>query len=238
MILVIVQARMGSTRMPGKSMAPICGVPLVEHVVKRCHASQLANFVCVATTDQPGDDPLAAHVSTLHNTGVYRGSESDVLGRFNNALLLYPSVDVVVRICADDPFVDPALIDYAITAFLSAWAEPDERIGSPSLVELGGPTWALGMGLSVMTRATIEQAAKYATIPEHREHVTPWIAEKYGVWTLKDMQGRASINTRLTLDTPADYSVALRIYEQCYPVSPVFGYEATLAALATIEQAA
>ena len=236
MILIAIQARMGSTRFPGKSMAPLAGIPLIEHIVKRCHASTLANHVVVCTTNSPADDVLAAHVGTLHNTGLYRGSENDVLGRFANALLLYPTAEVVVRITADDYALDPTLIDYAITAFLSGWAEPDPRVGSPHLVHLGGLTWALGMNVEVMSRQALECAAANATAPEDREHVTPYIAQTYGVWTLKDEQHRSTINERLTLDTPEDYSRATKIYNHCYERNQLFGYSETLAALAAMEQ--
>ena len=124
-------------------MLPLAGVPIIEHVVKRAHASQLLNYVCVATTDQPEDDALAAHVAGLRNTDVFRGSVDDVLGRFYIASLRYPA-DVIVRLTADDPFKDHALIDYALTGFLHAWSEPDPTIGSPDYLHLGGVTWALG----------------------------------------------------------------------------------------------
>lgn len=230
-LVAMIQARMGSSRFPGKTMAPLAGMPMLEHCVKRAHASTLLNHVVVCTSDQPQDDVIAAHVAGLHNTGIYRGSEEDVLARFNGALLLYPDAEVVVRLTADDPFKSPELIDYAITAFLHGWAEPDPKIGSPHLVHLGGPTWAYGMDVEVMSRQALEVAHTEATDPHHREHVTPWIAEHAGVWTLRDEQARATINERLTVDTPEDYSRAVRIYDALYPTNPLFSYDETLAAL-------
>ncbi len=235
MIAVFIQARMNSARYPGKSMAPLAGIPLIEHVVTRAHKSKLANYVCVCTSDSPADDALAAHVASLHNTGIYRGSEEDVLGRFANALLLYPDAEVIVRLTADDWAKDAALIDHAITAFLHGWAEPDPRIGSPHLVHLGGITWAYGADVEVMSRQALEYAAKHATAPAHREHVTTFIAETFGVWTLKDDKARSTINTRISIDTPQDYRRAAKVYDKLYASSPCFGYEETIAALAELD---
>lgn len=228
MILILVQARMGSTRFPGKSMAPLAGIPLIEHVVKRAHASTLANFVCVATTTEPEDDALAAHVASLHNTTVYRGSRDDVLGRFYVASLAF-SADVIVRLTADDPYKDPTLIDHAITGFLQGWADPVPQVGSPHYLHLGGVTWALGADVEVFSRHALTNAYNAATEPYDREHVTPWMEREYGVWRLKDDKQRALVTTRHTIDTLEDYSCAVQVYDQLYAKNPLFGYDDVLA---------
>lgn len=227
MILCLIQARMGSQRLPGKSMIPLAGKPLIEHVVARAHASKLLNYVVVATTDLPEDDALAAHVSSLHNTNVYRGSAADVLSRFYHASLGY-SADVMVRLTADDPFKDPALIDYAITGFLHAWSEPEPTIPKPHYLHLGGVTWALGADVEVFSKDALYEAYKNATTPYDREHVTPWMEREFGVWRLKDEQRRAVITTRHTIDTIEDYSYALRVYDKLYAENPLFGYDNVL----------
>lgn len=234
MILILIQARMASERFPGKSMAPLAGVPLIEHVVRRAHASKLANYVCVATTDQPEDDVLAAHVSTLHNTDAYRGSATDVLRRFHVASLKY-SADVIVRLTADDPYKDPYLIDYALTAFLHAWSEPEAGLEPPQYLHLGGVTWALGADVEVFTRKALSSANEYATTDYDREHVTPWMEREYGVWRLKDEQQRSTIAIRHTIDTPLDYGMALRVYDRLYAGNPLFGYDDVLRVWPTIE---
>jgi spore coat polysaccharide biosynthesis protein SpsF len=233
-ILCLIQARMGATRFPGKSMAPLAGVPLIEHVVKRAHASTLLNYVCVATTDQPADDVLAAHVASLHNTDVYRGSESDVLTRFYMAALRY-SADVIVRLTADDPYKDPTLIDHAITGFLQAWADPVPGAPLCHYLHLGGVTWALGADVEVFSRKALTAAYESATDLYDREHVTPWMEREYGVWRLKDDKKRTTVTTRHTIDTPLDYGMALRVYERLYPTNPLFGYQDVIDAWPTIE---
>jgi spore coat polysaccharide biosynthesis protein SpsF len=219
---------MGSSRLPGKSMLPLAGIPLIEHVVKRAHASTLLNFVCVATTDQPEDDVLAAHVSTLHNTNVYRGASEDVLTRFYMASLAY-SADVIVRLTADDPYKDPTLIDHAITGFLQGWADPVPGVGSPHYLHLGGVTWALGADVEVFSRKALTAAYETATEKYDREHAgTPWMEKEFGVWRLKDDKERAIVTTRHTIDTPEDYAVACQVYEQLYAKNPLFGYDDVL----------
>lgn len=228
-IAVLIQARMGSARLPGKVLASLAGVPLLSHVVARCHAAKLPHYVVVCTTDQPEDDAIATHVATLHNVGLHRGPADDVLGRFAGALLAYPHVEVVVRITADDPYKDAALIDRAIEGFLHAWAEPEPVIGSPAYLHLGGITWPLGMDVEVMTRAALCTAALHATEPDDREHVTPWLRRTFGVWTLKDDAARRSINSRWTIDTPHDLAVAQEVYDALYASDPLFGMDALVA---------
>ena len=218
--------------MPGKMMAPLNGVPLIEHVVHRVSRASLVDKVCVCTTDQPGDDPLAAHVESL-GVDVYRGSVDDVLGRFYWASQRYPDADAIVRITGDDAFKDPALIDYAIEAFLTLWAEkPTEK--PVHYVHLGGATWPLGMDVEVFTPQALHWAHADATRPYDREHVTSWFTEavirrddRFGIAVLKDKQGRGSIDMRWTIDTPEDYSFAAIVYDK---LGDNFGYDDMIAA--------
>jgi spore coat polysaccharide biosynthesis protein SpsF (cytidylyltransferase family) len=222
-IAAIIQARNGSTRLPGKSMALIEGKPLIEHVCDRVNAAQYVNFVCVATTDQPEDDELAKHVESL-GVDVYRGSADDVLGRFYWAVERYPEADVIVRITGDDPFKDPALIDQCIEMFLLEWAEPRADMDPPQLMHLGGITWALGTDVEVFTRNALNAAYQCAQTPFDREHVTPWIERVYGRWVMRDNENRRTINTRHTIDTEIDLVYAQAVYSVLYKDNPLFGY--------------
>lgn len=235
MILAIICARMASTRLPGKSMLTLAGVPLIEHVINRVKATTLPMDVIVATTEDASDDVLAAHVESL-NVPVYRGSSTDVLGRMYWAAERYPKADVIIRVTADDAFKAPELIDMAVECFLSEWATPKGDIEPPQLMHLGGITWALGMDVEVMTRTALTQAFKHATYSAEREHVTSWIAREFGVWVLKDPKSRSTINTRLSIDTLEDYSLALKLYEKLGPKE--YSYDATLKALNELAVAA
>lgn len=234
MILALIQARNGSTRLPNKSMALIEDKPLIEHVCDRVNAAKYVNFVCVATTDQSEDDELAKHVESL-GVDVYRGSADDVLGRFYWAAERYPQADVIVRICADDPFKDPALIDHCLDGFLSEWARngkceytaeqmADNDLAPPHYMHLGGLTWALGADVEVFTRNVLTAAYQCATSPYDREHVVPWIERTYGKWTMRDDERRRTINTRHTIDTEIDLVYAQAVYSVLYKDNPLFGY--------------
>lgn len=226
MILALIQARMGSTRLPGKSMAPLNGVPMIEQIVHRVSRAELVDKVCVCTTDEPEDDVLAAHVEGL-GVDVYRGSRDDVLARFYWAAERYPDADAVVRITADDPFKDPALIDKAVQGFLELWANPPAETGGPQYLWLGGITWPLGLDVEVFTRDALTAAHRSAVAFYDREHVTAWMQQNFPVYRLKDDRGRGTIGYRWTVDDAADYSFALRVYER---LGNDFGYDDMIAA--------
>ena len=228
MILALIQARMASTRLPGKSMALIENVPLIEHVVRRVQAAKYVSHVCVCTTVNAIDDPLAAHIESI-GVDAYRGSEDDVLGRFYWASQLYPDANPIVRITGDDVFKDPELIDYTLTGFLGEWAKRDDSTGRCDYMKLGGDTWPLGMDVEVFSRSALEIAYKGASGDENREHVTPWMAEVFRKWLLKNPDvgaGRvcAAMQPRWTVDTEEDLEFAREVYAKLYAGNPVFGY--------------
>lgn len=226
MILALVQARMGSTRLPGKSMALIEGVPLIEHVIRRVQASKYVTDVCVCTTIEPADNDLAEHVDGM-GVDVHRGSEDDVLSRFYWASQAYPDANPIVRITGDDIFKDPELIDYALTGFLQAWAEPEEGAGECHYMLLGGVTggWPLGLDVEVFSRQALEQAHRAAHTPEDREHVTPWMAVHFNAWMLKNPHDHGNVNMRWTIDTPDDLAFAREVYAKLYEDDNTFGYD-------------
>ena len=216
---------MASTRLPGKSMALIEDVPLIEHVVKRVQAAKYVSHICVCTSENPLDDPLAAHIESM-GVDVYRGSEDDVLSRFYWAVQGYPEADPIVRITGDDVFKDGELIDYAVSGFLHAWAEPDEEAGHCHYMLLGGVTggWPLGLDVEVFSRSALELAYKNASTESDREHVTPWMAEAFNMWQLKNPHDHGSVNTRWTVDTEQDLEFARGVYAKLYAGNHAFGY--------------
>ena len=226
---------MNSERLPGKSMALIEDVPLIEHIVRRVQAAQYVQKVCVCTTDNALDDPLAAHVESL-GVDVYRGSEDDVLSRFYWATQAYPDALVIVRITADDPFTDPELIDYAINGFLGEWANRDDATGQCHYLTLGGEpttahptrgiTWPLGLNVEVFSRSALDLAHQSASSKWDREHVTPWMAEAFRLWDLKNPCDHGSINTRWTIDTEDDLAFTREVYARLYADDHAFGYAA------------
>ena len=225
MILALIQARMASTRLPGKSMSLIEDVPLIEHVIRRVQAAKLVTDICVCVSDNTADDPLVAHVESL-GVDVYRGSEDDVLARLYWAAERYPGANPIVRITADDPFKDPELIDYTLMGFLAEWSDPDEEIGACHYMMLGGVTWPTGLGVEVFSRGALETAHKGAVMAEEREHVTPFMGRAFHTWVLKNPHEHGNINMRWTIDTPEELEFAREVYAKLYAADPVFGYSA------------
>lgn len=221
MVVAVIQARMGSQRLPGKSMMPLCGVPLIEHIVERVREAKLVDSVIVATTDSTDYDALADHARKF-GVNVFRGPEHDVLARFFYAAQMWGGADAVVRITADDPFKDPQLIDEAV----GFWNEHGEW----DYVELGGSTWPTGLGVEVFSAEALGYAHRRAVDPDDREHVTPFIRREMRAFELQDAQQRRTSETRWTIDTPEDLAFARGVYEKLYPTNPIFGYKELLEA--------
>lgn len=226
-IAAIVQARVGSSRLPGKVLADIEGSPLLAHVLRRVKAAAFPQYHILALPDTPENDPLVP-IGEAEGFRVHRGSEDDVLARMFWAAQLAPDANVIVRITADDPFKDPKLIDLACELFVVEWADPKngERTGGPpAYMHLGGITWALGADVEVFTRQALEVAYRSAVRKSEREHVTEYMARQFGSWTLRDPQSRRTINTRHTVDTQEDLDWARLVYADLYKKNPLFGYQ-------------
>lgn len=163
--VAIVQARMGSQRFPGKMLAPLGDWPLLHWVLHRVGQSRRLDAVVLATSDLPRDRPL---VDLARSLGVdsFTGSETDVLGRFA-AAAAWQQADVVVRVCADNPFVDGAEIDRLLDVFathaLDYACNHLDRLGSG---------YADGFGAEVLGAPLLARLAQTCHDPRHREHVT------------------------------------------------------------------
>lgn len=169
--IAIIQARLGSQRFPGKMLADLGGHTLLEWVVTRVRRSTLVDRTVVATTLEPLDDRLVAECRRL-GVDVKRGSTNDVLGRFVSALE-GESADVVVRVCADNPFIDPGCIDQVIREFRVSGADYafNHR-------PFGECDYADGFGAEVVSRRLLEQMHASQLTERHREHVTLAIVDE------------------------------------------------------------
>lgn len=222
MVVVIVQARMGSTRLPGKVLLPVGGRPLLSYQLERLRNCRRADRIVVATSDLPADDAIAAFCER-ESTAAVRGPELDVLARF--ALAAQGSgADTVVRVTADCPLLEPALVDQAIKAFSAGDCD--------YLSNMQPPSWPYGMAVEVMTRRALDEAAAEARDPAEREHVTPflyWRPERYRLRSItRDPDLSAQ---RWTVDTPADFDLVSRILGALYPVRPDFTIDDVLGLL-------
>ena len=214
--LLIVQARMTSTRLPGKVLLPLAGEPILTRLVHRLRRVQRAHGIVIATTTNPTDDPIAALCAQL-GVPCYRGSEHDVLSRYADAARLH-GADAVVRITSDCPLIDPALIDQVIAVY--------EEGDSDYVSNMLPPSWPYGMAVEVFSAAALQQAHAEATQAAEREHVTPfiyWHPERY---RLRNVASPVDLSHhRWTVDTPEDYELVRRLFEALIPAHPEFTQE-------------
>jgi glutamate-1-semialdehyde aminotransferase/spore coat polysaccharide biosynthesis protein SpsF (cytidylyltransferase family) len=164
-VVAIVQARLDSTRLPGKVLKPLQGRPLLSHVVSRLQESKMINKVIVATSNEDSDIPIAEFCA--HNeVSCFRGSKNDVLDRFYHAAKLFDA-EVIVRITGDCPLIDPQVTDRVIKCYLTG--------DSDYVSNIHPPTFPDGLDTEVFSFSVLERAWKEATMKYQKEHVTPYI---------------------------------------------------------------
>jgi spore coat polysaccharide biosynthesis protein SpsF len=202
-VVAIVQARMGSTRLPGKVLQDIEGESMLARVVNRLRGARLIDESLVATTDQPADDAVVQECKRC-SFAVFRGDENDVLDRYFRAAQFSRS-DVVVRITSDCPLIDPAVIDKTVQAFLHA--QPD--YSSNGLVR----TYPRGLDTEVMTVQALERAWRSADQAYERIHVTPYIYEHPAEFKILSVTAAEDYSHyRWTVDTPEDLEFVRAVY--------------------------
>lgn len=220
--LLIVQARMTSTRLPGKVLLPLAGEPMLTRLIERLRRVKRSDGIVIATTANASDDPIAALCAQL-GVPCHRGSEHDVLSRYADAARLH-GADVVVRITSDCPLIDPALVDRVIAVY--------EEGASDYVSNMLPPTWPYGMAVEVFSAAALQQAHAEATQAAEREHVTPflyWHPERY---RLRNVASPVDLSHhRWTVDTPEDYELVRRLFETLVPKHPEFTQAHILALL-------
>lgn len=219
-IVAIIQARMSSTRLPAKVAADLGGKPLLQRVVERARRAATLELVAVATTVNPADDRVAKLCEDVR-IPFFRGSENDVLDRYYRAAARF-SADVIVRLTADCPLLDPEVIDRVIRAFLSGGCDY-----ASNTIE---PTYPDGLDTEVVSRAALERAWREARLASEREHVTPYIWKNPGLFRLCAVKGEDNLSgLRWTVDEPQDLDLVRRIYQDLSAV-PDFRMNDVLAA--------
>ncbi|HTH15885.1 MAG TPA: N-acetylneuraminate synthase family protein [Magnetospirillum sp.] len=216
-IVGILQARMGSTRLPGKILMPLAGAPMLQRLVERLRRSCRLDHLVVATSDQPADDATA---QLCRDIGVdcFRGSETDVLSRFL-AVAGATGADLVVRLTGDNPFVDGPLVDQLIAEFEACVPALDYANN------IDGSGYPYGLSLEIVSRKALE-AAGASDDPQDREHVTRFVRNggrfRGGVLKAKT----AFAYDRLTVDTADDYQKVRALFERLYAEQPDFSLPA------------
>ncbi|MBD2680429.1 MULTISPECIES: cytidylyltransferase domain-containing protein [Nostoc] len=214
--IIIVQARMTSTRLPGKVLKRVLNKPLLEYQIERLRRVKLADAIVIATTTNDTDRPIIELCDRLF-IPYFRGSEEDVLARYYKAAKEHHA-DVVVRLTSDCPLIDPQVIDKVIQFYL----EDKYDYVSNSLER----SYPRGMDTEVFSFLALEQAFLEATAQPDREHVTPFIymhPERYRLGNIVYSENQNS--HRWTVDTADDFELIKRIIEALYPEIPNFTLE-------------
>jgi spore coat polysaccharide biosynthesis protein SpsF len=212
----IIQARCGSTRFPAKIFADLAGKPLIWHVVNRLTYCSRIDRIIIATTANSGDDRLeewAAQQGLL----VYRGDENNVLNRYYMAAKAagLKSEDIIIRITADDPFKEPALIDQIIET-----VETGEAVFA---YNNNPPTFPEGFDCEVFTMAALEKSEKESNDAYEREHVTQYMYRHPELFKGKNIAQKEDLSyLRFTLDTQEDYKMAQEVYRHLYKENAIF----------------
>lgn len=214
--VIVVQARMTSTRLPGKVLKEVMGKPLLEYQIERLLRVKMADEIVIATTINETDLPIVALAQRL-GVCVTRGSEHNVLSRYYEAAKSRHA-DVVVRVTSDCPLIDPEEVDKIIGFFLAHRDECDYV--SSGLKR----TYPLGMDAEVFPFAALTEAFAEATDEEELEHVTPFIYRRPARYRLANYRGPDGLaHHRWTVDTPEDFTLVERIISALYPDKPRFG---------------
>jgi len=212
--VAIVQARMGSSRFPGKVLADLAGVPLLARMVERLRFARTLDAIVIATPEGQADAPPRALAARL-GVACFAGSEDDVLARYAGAAACFDA-DPIVRLTADCPLIDPALIDRCVAQFQ---ATPCDCAG------LGGE-FPDGLDTEVIAASALARAHAEARLPSEREHVTPYFWKRPDLFRCitvpfpQPLGGR-----RWTVDEPRDLAFVRAVYARLYRPGQVFGWE-------------
>jgi spore coat polysaccharide biosynthesis protein SpsF len=212
-VVIILQARMGAARLPGKPLKTVLGRPLLSYQLERLRQAKLIDEIVVATTTQPQDDQIAAFCAD-NNVPCFRGSEHDVLDRYYQAAKRFKA-DEVVRITGDCPLIDPVLVDQVVRQHL----KEHKDYTSNSLER----TYPRGLDTEIFSFRVLEKAAKEAVLTEEREHVTLYFythPELFSLGSVKESTDRS--NHRWTVDTIEDFTLVAKILSILYPKNPDF----------------
>jgi spore coat polysaccharide biosynthesis protein SpsF len=198
-IICIIQARMGSSRLPGKVLKEICGQPMLYWVVTRAQRSKMIDQVMVATTFDHADDPIVEFCNQNHFK-CFRGDEFDVLDRYYQAAKS-SNADIIVRLTADCPLIDARLIDLTIEKL---W-DSESDFSANRLPPPYKRTYPIGLDVEVVTMPALENAWKHAKEKYEREHVLPYIYNPANGFKIMIFDHEEDLGwMRWTVDTPAD----------------------------------
>ena len=221
--VIIVQARMTSTRLPGKVLKEVMGKPLLAYQLERLRRVQLADEIVLATTTNQTDDVLAVF-AVAEEIRCFRGDEQDVLDRYYQAAVM-AEADAVVRVTSDCPLIEPSIIDEVIQAYKKS-TEIDYVSNTLSR------TYPRGLDVECFSFKALEIAWKNADKAHEREHVTPYLYQQ-PMFIKRELKAAGDYSQyRWTVDTQEDYELVKILLEEIYPLQPAFTWCDVLQVLA------
>jgi len=205
-IIAIVQARMGSTRLPGKVMMNLIGKPMLAHELSRIARSKRISSIVVATTTSHSDDCIV-DLCKEHDWHFFRGSEPDVLDRYYQCAKQF-SADIIIRLTADCPLIEPTIIDRVVGEFIHK--SPNVDYVSNIIPQR---TFPQGLDTEVMSYSALERSWIEDTNPALREHVTQYILRNPDKFKVAGVMNDHDLsNLRWTVDTKEDFNLVNEIY--------------------------
>ncbi len=211
-VVAIIQARVGSTRLPGKVLQDICGKPMLWHMINRLKFSQKLDNIILAIPDSAPNDQLEGFAKRL-GLACFRGSEEDVLSRYYRAAVEFGG-DVIVRVTSDCPLIDPVVTDAVVREHLNS--EVDYTVSS---------NFPRGLDTEVFSLEALERTYKETGQDYEREHVTPYIYQHPEIFKLKSLEATGKLrrpDLRLTVDTEEDLQLIREIFKRLYREDRIF----------------
>jgi spore coat polysaccharide biosynthesis protein SpsF len=225
-VVAIVQARMGSTRLPNKVMKKVVGQPVLWHVVNRIKSAKTIDKIVVASTKRRADKRI---IRWAEENGVerYAGSENDVLDRYYQAAVTFDA-NVIVRITSDCPLIDPKVIDIVVNQFLAGDFDYVSNTGRPD----NKPTYPAGLDTEVFSFSALRKAWEEAKLLSEREHVTPYIWKHRNLFKIGGVAHDEDLSRmRWTLDYDKDLEFVREVYARLYSKGKIFYMEDVLGLL-------
>ena len=216
-VVCLVQARVGSTRLPGKILKEICGKTILYHEIDRLKKCKEIDEIVIATTDKEDDDKIVNEAKKL-SVKYFRGSENDVLSRFYYAAK-ENNADIVVRVTSDCPCIDFEILDKMLIYFKDKYKEKQVDYLSNTIKR----TYPRGYDIEIFTFSALEKSYINAKKEYEREHVTPYIYDKTNNFLKLSFENKEDYSEyRVTLDTIEDFIVIKNIFENLYYKNPYF----------------
>lgn len=226
-IVAIVQARIGSTRLPGKVLKPLCGKSVLAHVITRLKKVPSIDNIVIATTTLDEDNAIVDE-ALANDAFYYRGSKENVLSRYYEAAREYKA-DVIIRVTSDCPLIDPGITEEIIQGFLKTDAD--------YMSNKTTPTFPRGLDTEVFTKQALETCFQRSYNNIHTEHVTPYIYLHPDQFSIAEYKWPIDYSDyRWTLDTVEDYKLITEIYNHLYQSGEIFDWKEVIALMEEVPE--